>query len=51
MHPKYGTPSVKTNKHDRRDADAICEAVSRPPMRGISIKTVEHADLQAVHRT
>src|SRR5512140_3406196 len=51
MHPKYVTPYVKTNKHDRRDAEAICEAVSRPTMRGVSIKTVEQADLQAVHRT
>jgi transposase len=34
-----------------RDAEAIYEAVSRPAMRGVSIKTVEQADLQAVHRT
>jgi transposase len=51
MHPKYVRPYVKTNKNDRRDAEAICEAVSRPTMRGVSIKTVEQADLQAVHRT
>ena len=51
MHPKYVKPYVKTNKHDRRDAKAICEAVSRPTMRCISIKTVEQADLQAVHCT
>ena len=51
MHPKYVRPSVKTNKNDRRDAEAICEAVSRPTMRCVSIKTVEQADLQAVHRT
>ncbi len=51
MHPKYVTPSVKTNKHEGRDAEAICEAVSRPTMRVVSIKTVEQADLQAVHRT
>ena len=51
MHPKYVKPYVKTNKNDGRDAEAICEAVSRPTMRGVSIKTVEHADLQAVHRT
>jgi transposase len=51
MHPKHVKPYVKTNKSDRRDAEAICEAVSRPTMRGVSIKTVEQADLQAVHRT
>ena len=51
MHPKYVKPYVTTNKNDGRDAEAICEAVSRPTMRFVSIKTVEHADLQAVHRT
>ena len=51
MHPKYVKPYVKTNKHDGRDAEAICEATSRPTMRCVSIKTVEQADLQAVHRT
>ena len=51
MHPKYVKPYVKTNKNDGRDAEAICEAVSRPTMRFVSIKTVEQADLQAVHRT
>ena len=44
-------PSVKTKKNDRRDAEAIREAVSRPTMRCVLIKTVEQADLQAVHRT
>jgi transposase len=51
MHPKYVKPYVKTNKNDGRDAEAICEATSRPTMRFVSIKTVEQADLQAVHRT
>ena len=51
MSPKYVKPYVKTNKHDGRDAEAICEAVSRPTMRFVSIKTVEQADLQALHRT
>ena len=51
MHPKYVKPYVKTNKNDARDAEAICEAVSRPTMRFVSIKTVEQADLQALHRT
>jgi transposase len=51
MHPKYVKPYVKTNKNDGRDAEAICEAVGRPTMRFVSIKTVEQVDLQAVHRT
>ena len=51
MSPKYVKPYVKTNKNDARDAEAICEAVSRPTMRCVSIKTVEQADLQAWHRT
>jgi transposase len=51
MHPKYVKPYVKTNKNEGRDAEAIGEAVSRPPMRVVSIETVEQADLQAVHRT
>src|SRR5215469_18733269 len=51
MTPKYVKPYVKTNKNDCRDAEAICEAVSRPTMRVVSIKTVEQADLQALHRT
>ena len=50
MPPTYVKPYVKTNKNDGRDAEAICEAVSRPTMRGVSITTVEQADLQAVHR-
>src|SRR5207245_10944721 len=51
MQAGYGKADVKTNKNDGRDAEAICEAVSRPTMRVVSIKTVEQADLQAVHRT
>lgn len=51
MSPQYVKPYVKTNKNDARDAEAICEAVSRPTMRCVSIKTVEQADLQALHRT
>jgi len=41
---------VKTNKNDRNDAEAIVEAVSRPTMRFVSIKSVEHEDIQLVHR-
>lgn len=51
MNPKYVKPYVKTNKNDCRDAEAICEAVRRPTMRFVAIKTVDQADLQAVHRS
>ena len=51
MSPKYVKPYVKTQKNDCRDAEAICEAVSRPTMRFVAIKTVDQADLQAVHRS
>ena len=47
MQPKYVKPYVKTNMNDGRDV----EAMSRPTMRLVSIKTLEQADLQAVHRT
>lgn len=48
--PQFVKPYVKGNKNDANDAEAICEAVSRPNMRFVPIKTVEQQDLQAVHR-
>lgn len=48
--PQFVKPYVKSNKNDARDAEAICEAMSRPNMRFVSIKTVEQQDVQAVHR-
>jgi transposase len=48
--PQYVKPYVKTNKHDAADAEAICEAMSRPGMRFVGVKTLEQQDLQAVHR-
>jgi transposase len=41
---------VKSNKNDANDAEAICEAMSRPHMRFVSVKTVEQQDIQATHR-
>jgi transposase len=41
---------VKSPKNDARDAEAICEAVTRPTMRCVPIKRVEQQDLQALHR-
>lgn len=51
MSPQYVKPYVKTNKNDERDAEAICEAVSRPTMRFVPIKTTEQEDIQGLHRS
>ena len=50
MAPQYVRPYVKTNKNDAADAEAICEAVTRPNMRFVAIKNRNHLDLQAIHR-
>ena len=41
---------VKTNKSDPNDAEGICEAVTRPSMRFVPVKTVEQQDILALHR-
>jgi transposase len=48
--PQFVKPYVKSNKNDARDAEAICEAMSRPHMRFVAVKTIEQQDLQAAHR-
>ena len=48
--PQFVKPFVKTNKTDRNDAEAICEAASRPSMRFVSPKSIEQQDLQSLHR-
>jgi transposase len=48
--PQFVKPYVKSNKSDCNDAEAICEAMSRPTMRFVSIKSVEQQDIQAMHR-
>lgn len=48
--PQFVKPYVKSNKNDANDAEAICEAVSRPNMRFVPIKSAEQQDIQAVHR-
>src|SRR5580692_11687551 len=50
MPAQYVKPFVKTNKNDYIDAEAVAEAVQRPTMRFVPIKTEEQLDLQAVHR-
>ncbi len=48
--PQFVKPYVKSNKTDRNDAEAICEAMSRPHMRFVAVKNTEQQDIQAVHR-
>lgn len=48
--PQFVKPYLKSSKNDVRDAEAICEAMSRPGMRFVPIKTLEQQDVQALHR-
>jgi transposase len=48
--PQFVKPYVKSNKNDMADAAAICEAVSRPNMRFVPIKSVEQQNVQSLHR-
>jgi len=48
--PQFVKPYVKSNKSDAKDAEAICEAMSRPNMRFVTVKRVEQQDIQATHR-
>ena len=48
--PQYVKPYVRGNKNDYNDALAIAEAVVRPEMRFVALKTVEQQDIQALHR-
>lgn len=50
MSPQFVKPYVKTNKNDMADAEAICEAVTRPTMRFVSIKTVDQQAILSIHR-
>ncbi len=50
MAPQFVKAYVKGNKNDANDAEAICEAVARPNMRFVAIKTIEQQDIQTVHR-
>ena len=50
MAPQFVKPYVKTNKNDAADAEAICEAVTRPSMRFVGVKGVEQQTVLATHR-
>jgi len=51
MPPAYVKPYVKRHKNDATDAEAICEAVSRPNMRFVATKTPEQQSCLTLHRT
>jgi len=51
MPPRYVKPYVKRNKNDMADAEAICEAVTRPTMRFVAIKTPHQQSVLMLHRT
>jgi transposase len=48
--PQFVKPFIKSNKNDANDAQAICEAMDRPNMHPVKVKTVAQQDLQALHR-
>lgn len=50
MAPQFVKPYVKTNKNDAADAEAICEAVTRPSMRFVGIKNVSQQTVLSLHR-
>jgi transposase len=50
IHPTFVKAFVKTNKNDFNDAEAICEAASRPSMRYVSPKSIAQQDIQLLHR-
>jgi transposase len=51
MPPAYVKPYVKRHKNDAADAEAICEAVTRPTMRFVATKTPEQQSCLTLHRT
>ena len=50
MAPQFVKPYVKANKTDAADAEAICEAVTRPTMRFVPIKSVDQHGVLSLHR-
>ena len=50
MSPQFVKPYVKSNKNDVADAEAICEAVARPNMRFVPVKSVEQQTVLSLHR-
>ena len=51
MPPAYVKPYVKRGKNDATDAEAICEAASRPNMRFVPVKSADQQAVLMLHRT
>jgi transposase len=51
MPPAYVKPYVKRNKNDGRDAEGVCEAMGRPTMRFVPVKSLDQQAVQVMHRT
>jgi transposase len=51
MNPKFVKPYLKGNKNDYNDAEAICEAVQRPNMRFVELKTTEQQSVLHLHKS
>ena len=51
MPPQYVKPYVKRSKNDASDAEAICEAVTRPTMRFVGVKSPEQQSVLVLHRS
>jgi transposase len=51
MPPAYVNPYVKRGKMDAADAEAICEAVTRPSMSFVSVKTADQQAVLMLHKT
>jgi transposase len=51
MPPQFVKPCVKSQKNDTADAEAICEAVQRPTMRFVPVKSVDQQAVLLLHRT
>lgn len=51
MPPAYVKPYVKRGKTDAADAEAVCEAVTRPTMRFVSVKTADQQAVLMLHKT
>lgn len=48
--PQFVKPFIKSNKNDANDARAICEAMNRPDMHPVRVKTIAQQDVQAMYR-
>jgi transposase len=51
MPPSYVKPYLKRQKNDMADAEAICEAVTRPTMRFVPVKSPDQQGVMVLHRT